>query len=146
MIVISFNFLFCSGKTKKQEPVHVYEIREIQLDAINKYDNPYKEVECWIELSGPDFNKKISGFWNGENKFVFRLVAAAPGIWSWKSFSNVNDKGLNGKEGKFEAIDWNESEILQNSNRHGFIRPTKNGVPSDEKVTRQDWCLKIKIN
>ncbi len=127
VIAVSIGFLVNGCNRQKPEKVHVYEIKEIQLDAANIYKNPYKEVECWVELSGPDFNKKIYGFWDGENKFIFRLAATSPGQWSWKSFSNVNDKGLNGKEGKFEATAWNEKEILQNPNRHGFIRSTPNG-------------------
>lgn len=127
VVTVSVTLLLSGCATKKQDQLHVYEIKEIQLNAINKYVNPYKEVECWVELSGPGFKKKIYGFWDGGNKFVFRLVATTPGSWSWKSFSNVNDGGLNGKEGKFEAIDWTEKEISQNPNRRGFIKITPNG-------------------
>ena len=115
-------FSFCDKET-----VHVYEIKEIVLEAENQYNNPYKDVECWVELSGPNFKKKIYGFWNGERKFVFRLVATSPGLWSWESFSNVNDEGLNGREGSFKAKEWNKNEIAKNPNRRGFIKSTKNG-------------------
>jgi hypothetical protein len=127
LITIFLSHLLISCTNKNQEQVHVFEIKEIQLEANNDYKNPYKEVECWVELSGPDFKKKIYGFWNGEKEFVFRLVATSSGLWSWKSFSNVNDKGLNGKEGSFEAIEWNENEISKNPNRRGFVKSTKNG-------------------
>jgi hypothetical protein len=120
--------LFFTGcQEHHKESIHIYEIKEIALTATNEYDNPYTEVECWIELTGPDFKNKIYGFWNGKSNFVFRMAATSPGVWSWKSFANVDDDGLNGKEGTFNAIEWSEDEIAENPNRRGFIRSTLNG-------------------
>ena len=126
VLIIFLCQVFYGCNEKYHETIHVYEVKEIELTAVNKYENPYKEVECWAELTGPGFKKKIFGFWNGENNFVFRLVATSPGTWSWKSFSNVSDDGLNGKEGAFEALKWAEDEISQNPNRNGFLKETAN--------------------
>jgi len=56
-----------------------------------------------------------------------RVAAITPGIWNWKSYSNVDDNGLNGKEGSFNAVVWSEKEIQQNPNRRGYIRASSNG-------------------
>lgn len=108
--------------------IHIYELVEIILTAEKLYDNPYMEVETWVRLTGPDFDKKIYGFWDGKNIFKVRVVAINPGEWSWTSgCTNPNDNGLNGKTGKFRAIEWTEAEKHLNPNRRGFIRPTSNG-------------------
>lgn len=105
---------------------HVFEIQDVQLAAENRYDNPYVEVECWLELQGPGFSRRIHGFWNGGNKFVVRVVATKPGRWTWRSFSNRADAGLE-RSGSFEAVSWSDAERAQNPNRRGIIRATSNG-------------------
>jgi len=42
-----------------QSPAHVWELQEIELRAASAYANPYVEVECWVELKGPAFSKRI---------------------------------------------------------------------------------------
>ena len=54
-------------------------MQEIILYSLNSYDNPYAEVDCWIELQGPDFSKKVYGFWDGGQTFKIRFIANAPG-------------------------------------------------------------------
>ncbi|MFC1715501.1 DUF4038 domain-containing protein [Candidatus Poribacteria bacterium] len=107
--------------------IHVWERVEITLQAENPYSNPYKDVEVWIQLKGPNFDKKVYGFWDGGNTFKVRAMATAPGEWSWSSHSNQNDAGLNEKNGNFTAVDWSETEKQVNPNRRGTIRPTPNG-------------------
>jgi len=108
--------------------VRVWEMQEIVLKAEKHYDNCYKEVECWVDLEGPDFSKRVYGFWDGYNVFIVRLVATKPGKWTWKSGSNQkSDNGLNNHTGEFNAASWSEEEKKKNPNCHGFIRPTSNG-------------------
>ncbi len=109
------------------ETIHIFEIKEIVLQAENEYDNPYTEVETWVQLTGPEFSRKIYGFWNGENEFVVRIAATKPGLWEWESHSNQDDNGLRDKSGEFTAVEWSEQEKDANPNRRGFIRATKNG-------------------
>lgn len=116
--------LGCGGK----KDIHVWEQIEIDLTAGKDYENPYTDVECWIELKGPGFDKRIYGFWDGGQRFKVRLLATSPGEWTWKSGASVtDDAGLNGKSGSFTAISWTDAEIAANPNRRGFIRSTKNG-------------------
>ena len=89
----------CSGSCKRQEiqEFHVFEINEILLLAEDQYSNPYKDVECWVDLEGPGFNKRIYGFWDGGQQFKVRVTAIKPGEWSWTSGStSASDRGLNG--------------------------------------------------
>ena len=112
--------------TAAQAPVHVWELQELTFTAERSYKNAYTDVTVWIELSGPEFNKKVYGFWDGGNTFRVRFVATQPGAWSWKSASSSNDPGLTGKTGSLTAIAWTEEEKNKNPLRRGFIRSTAN--------------------
>lgn len=106
---------------------HVWEMQELTFFARNSYKNPYTEVTVWVDLSGPGFNKRVYGFWDSGNVFRVRVVAAQPGVWSWKAGSNTGDPGLTGKSGSFTAIDWSETEKQQNPLRRGFLKASDNG-------------------
>lgn len=108
--------------------VHVWEMQEVVLKSEKQYDNYYTDVECWVDLKGPHFSKRVYGFWNGDNVFIVRIVATVPGKWTWSSGSNQkDDKGLNNKTGNFNAIAWSQKEKQLNPNRRGFIHPSPNG-------------------
>ncbi|MGA2914600.1 MAG: DUF5060 domain-containing protein [Sedimentisphaerales bacterium] len=110
------------------DTVHVWEMKEITLKAEKNYENYYTDVTCWVELKGPDFSKRIYGFWNGGNDFAVRIAATESGKWQWISGSNqADDNGLNNKRGEFNAIGWTEKDKLRNPNRRGFVRSTPNG-------------------
>ena len=115
-----------SGQTHAM--VHVWEKVEITLTAEKVYDNPYAEVDVWVQLQGPGgFNKHVWGFWDGGLTFRIRLVAPTPGRWTWTAGSSVDDPGLRGQRGSFTARAWSEEEKRANPNRRGFLRPTSNG-------------------
>ncbi len=108
--------------------VHVWTAQEIQLAATGDYENPYAEVDCWIDLRGPGFAKRVYGFWDGGNTFRIRFVATSPGEWTWTTGSNQpEDTGLNSGRGNLRAVAWDEAELAANPNRRGFIRATPNG-------------------
>ncbi len=121
-------FLPFSSYASDSSKIHVWEVKEIIIKAEKYYNNYYKDVECWLNLEGPDFSKRIYAFWDGGNIFRVRLVATAPGKWTYRSGSNQkNDRGLNNKTGEFNAVAWTEEEKKENPNRRGFIRSTPNG-------------------
>ncbi len=108
--------------------VRLWETQEIIFQAEREYANPYTEVDCWIELAGPGFAKRVYGFWDGGCTFRVRFVATVPGEWSWRAGSNQPaDTGLNGGAGKLKAVAWSEAEKLENLNRRGFVRASANG-------------------
>jgi hypothetical protein len=59
--------------------IHVWEMQEITFQAKNSYKNAYTDATVWVDLSGPGFNKKVYGFWDGGNTFRVRVVATKPG-------------------------------------------------------------------
>jgi hypothetical protein len=107
-------------------PVHTWEKRELTFHSARSFPNPYTNVIVWVDLTGPGFNKRVYGFWDGGNTFHVRLLATAPGTWMWKSGSEPSDLGLSGKHGSFLAVNWTEAEKRRNTLRRGFLRPTPN--------------------
>ena len=122
-VLVSFNFCISSYAAP---PVHVWEMQELSFTANNSYSNPYTDVKVWVDLSGPGFNKRVYGFWDGGTTFRVRVIAMHPGEWKWKSGSNTNDAGLNNKTGSFTAIKWSENEKEENPLHRGFIRTSAN--------------------
>jgi len=109
------------------EPFHVWEKVEIVLSAEKTYENPYTEVEVWVDLQGPGFEKRCYGFWDGGDTFRVRVLGNAVGEWSWTSGSNQDDPGLNGKTDEFTAVGWSEAEKQRNPSRRGMIQASANG-------------------
>ncbi|MFQ3621650.1 MAG: DUF5060 domain-containing protein, partial [Spirochaetales bacterium] len=106
---------------------HVWEQVELQFQAKGTYANPYTDVDVYVDLEGPNFKRRVYGFWNGGNTFCVRLVATSPGEWKWRSGSKPEDSGLSGQSGTFTAIAWSDEELAENPNRRGFLRPSENG-------------------
>ena len=124
---LMFALLFASSSVlAAQNTIHVWEKQELTFTAANSYKNTYIEVIVWVDLTGPGFNKRVYGFWDGGQTFHLRVVATQPGTWTWKSGSTPNDPGLTGKSGSFKAVDWTEAEKTMNPLRHGFVRATAN--------------------
>jgi hypothetical protein len=123
---------FRSGALRAQTATHrVWQKVEITLQAENAYENPYKEVSVWVDLTGPGFQKRCYGFWDGGGVFRVRVLAPAPGSWNWVSGSNQADQGLNGKTGEFQAVAWSKLEQAGNPCRRGMVRATADGHAFD---------------
>jgi Domain of unknown function (DUF5060) len=114
------------AQTARSSDVHVWEKQELVFTSIRSWTNPYTEVTVWVDPTGPGFQKRIYGFWDGDRTFRVRLLAPTPGDWSWQSGSNPPDPGLEGKRGSFHAVDWSEDEKHKNPLRHGFLKATAN--------------------
>jgi len=123
---LHFVLAFIVFNAKATPPIHVWETQQLTFTAKNSYKNAYTDVIVWIDLSGPNFKKRVYGFWDGGNTFHVRLVATQPGLWNWKSGSSPNDAGLSGKSGSFTAIAWTEKEKSENPLRRGFLRASEN--------------------
>ena len=59
--------------------VKIWEPCELTLTASGQYANPYMDVDVWIDLKGPGFEKRVYGFWDGGNTFRIRYTATTPG-------------------------------------------------------------------
>jgi hypothetical protein len=106
--------------------VHVWQKQELTLTAQRPFANLYTDVKVWVDLQGPNFSKRVYGFWDGSNTFRVRVLATIPGAWHWSSGSNPDTPGLSHQSGSFQAVDWTEVEKQQNPLRRGFLRPTAN--------------------
>lgn len=111
----------------KQQIIHMWDVHEITLTAANTYANPYTDVTVWADLTGPDFNKRVFGFWDGNNTFKIRVTATAAGTWTYTTGASVSDSGLVGRTGGYLAIAWTEKEKQANPCRRGIIEATANG-------------------
>ena len=100
------------------QTVHTWEKQELTFTSARSFASPYTDVVVWVDLTGPDFAKRVYGFWDGGNTFRVRLVATRPGAWKWRSGSDPEDSGLAGKTGSFTAV--------ANPLRRGFLRSTAN--------------------
>ena len=105
---------------------HVWEKQEITLTAASTYSNPYTEVTVWVDLTGPNFKKRVYGFWDGGQTFRVRVAGDAAGyvevaqrIQSARSRARPEDRG-------FHRIAWTEAEKQQNPLRRGLLRSTAN--------------------
>lgn len=107
--------------------VHVWQKVELTFHAQNHYVNPYTNVEVWVDLKGPGFDKRCYGFWDGGDVFRVRVLATQPGEWTWQSDSNQKDAGLNNQHGSFTAVAWTETEKESVPTRRGTIEATPNG-------------------
>ncbi len=107
--------------------IHVWEKHEIVLEARKSHVHPYIDVDAGVRLRGPGgFDRKVHGFWDGGSTWRMRVTATRPGTWEWESFADVDDAGLRGMKGSFEAAAWTEAEKEENLCRRGFVRPTAN--------------------
>lgn len=107
--------------------IHVWETYELRLLAANCYENPYTQVTVWADLKGPDYERRVFGFWNGGQEFVIRMTGMHPGLWSFETGASVQDPGLCGVRGSFNAIPWSEEEKAENATRRGIITATPDG-------------------
>ncbi|GHV53755.1 hypothetical protein AGMMS49579_13080 [Spirochaetia bacterium] len=105
----------------------VWEVQELSLNAAEKYENPYRDIDVWIDLKGPGFEKRVFGFWDGGDSFKIRFTATEKGSWTYTSGASRQDRGLCGKTGSFTALPWTEEEKQENISRRGILRPDKNG-------------------
>jgi hypothetical protein len=54
--------------------VHVWERQELTFTASRDFANPYTDVTVWVDLTGPHFQKRVYGFWDGGQTFRVRLA------------------------------------------------------------------------
>ena len=107
-------------------PIHVWEKQELAFTSARAFANAYTDVTVWVDLTGPNFKKRVYGFWDGGQTFRVRVLATEPGTWTWRSGSQPVDPGLAGRSGSFVATAWTEEEKQRNPLRRGFLRPTAN--------------------
>ena len=126
-ILVLAGMLAAMAAMAPAETRRVWEKVEIALRAEKAYANPYMDVDVWVDLKGPGFAKRCYGFWDGGDAFRVRVLATAPGEWTWQSGSTPPDAGLARASGSFTATPWTDAEKEANPCRRGMIRPSANG-------------------
>lgn len=116
-----------AAETSGGATCRVWERVEIELGARGPVERAYQDVEVWVELRGPGFERRCYGFWDGGRTWRVRVMATKPGTWTWRSGSRPEVAGLSGREGAFEAKAWTEEEKRENRCRRGMIRASRNG-------------------
>ncbi len=77
------------------------------------HPNPYLSITLDAEFRSPRFRTlKLPGFWDGGRRWVIRFAPTGAGDWVFRTTSNA--AGLNGLEGRLQAVP---------SDSPGFIRP-----------------------
>src|SRR5947209_10963843 len=104
------------------QDVHVWQKQELTFKSEHSFNNAYTDVRVWVDLKGPEFDKRVYGFWDGENTFRVRVLATAPGRWTWTSGSDPQTAGLSGKKGSFVAREWTERSEERRVGKEGRTR------------------------
>lgn len=125
-LIISFIIFVCYSITKAQT-ASIWYCQEISLKGSNRYINPYSEVELWGEFRGPGGEYlKIPAFWDGDNTWKIRFAPISEGKWRWLTICNVNDLGLNHKEGEITVKKQINDSSSNNNTWRGFIKISDN--------------------
>src|ERR1035437_4224507 len=130
-----FALAFAAYTMPAAAAVHIWDKQELTLTSARSWANPYTDVTVFVDLTGPNFKKRIYGFWDGGQTYRVRVVATAPGTWTWRSGSDPTDQCRGAKPGSFVAVDWTEAEKLKNPLRRGFLRATPNHHRSEEHTS-----------
>ncbi|HPG41277.1 MAG TPA: DUF4038 domain-containing protein [bacterium] len=103
LTVIILNFYYgCSRHSQNMVEMEQWQEIELNFTSENQYQNPYTDVEFWVEFTGPNGeNLSRPGFWFEKNIWQVRFASPTDaGQWHWKSFANdTTDLGLNGRQG-----------------------------------------------
>lgn len=76
--------------------------------------NGFKDVTLTATFSNSDTTIVTTGFYDGGNVFKIRFMPHVPGVWQYRTKSNVAE--LNNKKGEFECVKTNTD------NNHGIVR------------------------
>lgn len=142
LILMSFSLIQCN--TKESGPLEVQQWKETELTFTSGsvYDNPYTDVEFWVEFTDPDGNTFIRpGYWEKDNVWKVRFASpVSSGQWTWKSFaSNESDPGLHGKSGKLKAIEYRGDNLLIKKRIIKDVSRQKKCRPCKWKTVPDDW-------
>jgi len=116
-LILAAAVLFTTGCANNQKKTTAPQWQEVELSftSQSRYDNPYTDVEFWVEFTHESGEKIVRpGFWDGGNNFKIRFASTRDeGVWSWGSFStSPDDKGLNGSKGSLVAAPYNGDNPL----------------------------------
>ena len=78
-------------------------VLELTFKAQNKYENPYN-VDFNVVFKNKERELTCPGFWDGGDVFKCRFSSPQPGEWTFMSFSDQEDAGLNNISGEVMVL------------------------------------------
>ena len=66
--MVSFILVWTAFGAPASGAAHVWEKQELTFTAAQSFVSPYTEVTVWVDLTGPNFKKRVYGFWDGEDR------------------------------------------------------------------------------
>ena len=114
-LIVMVSFIGCSEDIPTIEQWTSF---EISFESETNYNNPYIDVDLWVEFTDPEGNVLVRpGYW--ENEGLWKVRFSSPinrGEWRWKSFaSNESDLGLHGKSGRLKAVGYTgDNPLIKN--------------------------------
>ncbi|MEI8310536.1 MAG: DUF4038 domain-containing protein, partial [Verrucomicrobiota bacterium] len=113
------------------KPGHIeapqWQMVELQFEAECDYANAYTDQQVWALFHGPDGRSmRRPGFWDGGRMWKVRFASDVPqGEWRWELFAKRSDPGLEGKEGRLQAVPGFPGGTR--FDRHGLLRMSPGG-------------------
>ncbi len=100
-------------------PAPQWEMVELVLQSNHAYENPYVEVDVWVDFTHEDGTTlRRPGFWDGDDTFKVRFASTKDdGTWHWESDANVDDPGLADGSGSLAATPATKETAFS---QHGF--------------------------
>lgn len=117
----------CKYKTTtKDKKAHQWQEMELVFHSNRVYENPYTDVEMYVEFDLPPFKLKREAFWDGKNTWKVRFASpVADGTWNWTSYcSDSANQGLHLKQGKIQCKPYTGQNVLL---KNGLLKMSKAG-------------------
>jgi hypothetical protein len=78
----------------------VWAMAEISMDGPS-HGNPFVDVELDAEFATPEGTVRVGGFYDGDGRYLLRVLPSAAGTWSFTTRSTA--RSLDGLRGSFEV-------------------------------------------
>jgi hypothetical protein len=135
-VILALNTFASPSATYAAQTAKKFGMHEITLTGNGSASNPFdtKATVTFTPVSGKSNAVTVDAFYDGGNTWRARLYITQTGAWNWSSQS-VNDTGLNGKTGTFEAV---------NSQLRGKLRKAPSTARHNALVTDNGkWFLNV---
>ena len=146
-LILGFFMLQCTTNKEAIPLVPQWTTYEIELQSGQSFDNPYTDVDVWVEFENDQGNKlKRPAFWDGDLVWKVRVAPPDTGqVWNWRSFSSQPIEGLSDQSGAFRSVAYQGNNKLL---EHGLLEMSpgkRNVVHKDGKsflvVADTPWAI-----
>jgi len=106
---------------EKAFEIQQWESHEISFTSTAAYENPYTDVEFWVDFTHSSGEKiRRPGFWDSNNNWKIRFASSHKGgTWTYQSYStNAEDHGLNDNQGSLICTSYEGDNDLI---KHGLL-------------------------